>query len=655
MLKLLILILISFCLPHPTFSNPINLPKLHAWYDDMLIRIHTAGNQIRQLSNSGIRTVTKTKSDGTSKHSPVTIADVASDKLLRTTATHSEIFPVIDEESSSNPSDSIQFANQNTFTWIDPLDATKEFSQGLDEYVSVMACVTHYGTPVAGIIYFPFRNETWGARIIDSDKHWDLVHAPKDWKLPLLPALVRKVIVSRTKSHLRPKYSRENDNDNSNGKDNRNVKPDLNINVHLSNKIDQLYAGGAGYKVVEVLSSRVGAYAHTTLIKGWDVCAGDAMLRAAGGEMVDLNGKPLVYKPEDSSQRNGILAILHTDLVLRRHLLTIDGGTNEEDDQGDDGDEKEEATQKKTKKKKKVQLGPLLGMITFVAILRAILPKYWYSKDDSKSGKSSKSSVSIEPKIKTTKQNGSNTVLIKENTWKHLIFCAIGIQVCYLAWGTAQERLMSHSYNGEHFQYSSVLLLINKILSASLAVVLLTQAQYTQQGNGRMTLKDVLFQTAPPLLYSYAALANGISSWCQYEALKHTIFPVVVVFKASKMIPVMLIGSHSFFGKTYPTSDYIVAAIIAVGVTLALVGGSSYSSNSSGNSGSGGISGISGSGSEFKGLFLMLGYVCFDSFTSNWQSYIFKTYKSSSLHMMFAANSFSSLILGFTVSFLMLF
>jgi len=181
------------------------------------------------------------------------------------------------------------------------------------------------------------------------------------------------------------------------------------------------------------------------------------------------------------------------------------------------------------------------------------------------------------------------------------------------------------------------------MLSACLAVFLITRSSSnTSKIIGVSSLKNILFQTAPPLLYSYAALANGISSWCQYEALKHTIFPVVVVFKASKMIPVMLIGSLNFFGKKYPTSDYLVAAIIAFGVTMALTGGGGKAGSSSGGSDDNGSI-------NMKGLLLMLGYVIADSFTSNWQSYVFKTYKSTSLHMMFAANSFSSLILAFTV------
>ena len=44
--------------------------------------------------------------------------------------------------------------------WIDPLDATKEYIEGLTQYTTVMIGIAVDGTPVAGIIHKPFLVET---------------------------------------------------------------------------------------------------------------------------------------------------------------------------------------------------------------------------------------------------------------------------------------------------------------------------------------------------------------------------------------------------------------------------------------------------------------------------------------------------------------
>lgn len=44
--------------------------------------------------------------------------------------------------------------------YIDPLDATQEYSENLIQYVTVMFCLVVQGKPKAGIIHNPFINET---------------------------------------------------------------------------------------------------------------------------------------------------------------------------------------------------------------------------------------------------------------------------------------------------------------------------------------------------------------------------------------------------------------------------------------------------------------------------------------------------------------
>lgn len=223
-------------------------------------------------------------------------------------------------------------------------------------------------------------------------------------------------------------------------------------------------------------------------------------------------------------------------------------------------------------------------------------------------------------------------VLISAHGLKHswyiplmcvLVFVRLIPQASYLTWGVLQERVMTRSYGvgeagaegGERFKDSQFLVFMNRILA--LTVAGLWCALFKQPRHG-----------APMYKYSFASLSNVLSSWCQYEALKYISFPTQVLAKASKVIPVMLMGklvSH----KTYEYWEYLTAALISVGVSMFLLASSSDKHPST--------------VTTFSGVFILAGYIVFDSFTSNWQDNLFK-HKMSSVQMMFGVNLFSCML-----------
>ena len=65
--------------------------------------------------------------------------------------------------------------------------------------------------------------------------------------------------------------------------------------------------------MLRVINGSIDAYVHTTRIKKWDVCAGNAILNAVGGHMTTLTGQTLDYQDTENPQNNdGLLATMRS-------------------------------------------------------------------------------------------------------------------------------------------------------------------------------------------------------------------------------------------------------------------------------------------------------------------------------------------------------
>lgn len=77
-----------------------------------------------------------------------------------------------------------------------------------------------------------------------------------------------------------------------------------------------------GYKILEVIEGRADAYVHTTRIKKWDICAGNAILSAFHGKMTTLEGAFIDYSSRrEVVNNNGLLATLSDHYkYLEQHI-----------------------------------------------------------------------------------------------------------------------------------------------------------------------------------------------------------------------------------------------------------------------------------------------------------------------------------------------
>ncbi|PIY96834.1 MAG: hypothetical protein COY66_02815 [Candidatus Kerfeldbacteria bacterium CG_4_10_14_0_8_um_filter_42_10] len=78
--------------------------------------------------------------------------------------------------------------------------------------------------------------------------------------------------------------------------------------------------GAAGYKLAQIAKGnqdlwiRMGKPCHE-----WDICAGDIIIKEAGGKITDFKGKELLYNQRDSEKNN----ILVTNSIVHQSVLDI--------------------------------------------------------------------------------------------------------------------------------------------------------------------------------------------------------------------------------------------------------------------------------------------------------------------------------------------
>merc|ERR1719198_97001 len=140
--------------------------------------------------------------------------------------------------------------------------------------------------------------------------------------------------------------------------------------------------------------------------------------------------------------------------------------------------------------------------------------------------------------------------------------------------------------------------------------------------------------SAPLWKYLAISFSNVYASACQYEALKFVSFPVQMLGKSFKMMPVMVWGML-VSGKRYNLTDWMVALMVTGGVTEFLMTGPIASHSTTENSS--------------RGLLLLVAFLVLDGFTSTFQEKLFKEHATTKYNQMLYVNLGSCLISSWTL------
>ncbi|KAM3575520.1 hypothetical protein VYU27_002513 [Nannochloropsis oceanica] len=176
----------------------------------------------------------------------------------------------------------------------------------------------------------------------------------------------------------------------------------------------------------------------------------------------------------------------------------------------------------------------------------------------SSSGSSSKSRKSLAVVRRSSSQMDINTT--GGMIW--LVVCFIGIMGSFIAYGIVMEFATS----GGRKLHELSLIFVTSLLYSGTAYV------------GRYVRAEKPTTVAPSRLMVLAMTSMG-STYCSVRSLRYVIYPVQVLAKSCKPIPVMLMGA--IMGKKYPLKKYVNVLIITAGVAMFMMGKQSNNSNSS--------------------------------------------------------------------------
>ncbi|MGO4355673.1 3'(2'),5'-bisphosphate nucleotidase CysQ [Rhizobium sp. RAF36] len=225
-----------------------------------------AGRKIIEIFRAGYHV--STKADET----PVTLADHEAEKIIlaHLSREYPDI-PVIAEESVA--AGHIPDIGEKPFFLVDPLDGTREFVDKRKEFTVNIAYIEN-GIPVAGIVYAPALGVAFAGESGSAEK----LHVGQDFTVDR-----RETVTVRDEpEHRLALASRCH---NSPATDSFLAKHDISECTNI----------GSSLKFCLLAEGKADVYPRFTRTMEWDTAAGDAVLRAAGGTTLTLDGLPLTY------------------------------------------------------------------------------------------------------------------------------------------------------------------------------------------------------------------------------------------------------------------------------------------------------------------------------------------------------------------------
>jgi len=241
---------------------------LQALLPDLIAVSRRAGDAILEVYGQNF-SVTHKADD-----SPLTQADLASHVIIRDTlAKLTPDVPLLSEESAD-----IDFQTRSGWRqyWlVDPLDGTREFVNRNGEFTVNIALIRNH-QPVCGIVHVPVSGVTYTGIANDGARRYAAGQEPVAIKVR--QPCPSPIVVVGSRSHANPR-----------------------LEQHLASLGDyELVSMGSSLKFCLLAEGNADFYPRLGPTSEWDTAAAHAVVTAAGGRIIKLNGEPLEYNRKES-------------------------------------------------------------------------------------------------------------------------------------------------------------------------------------------------------------------------------------------------------------------------------------------------------------------------------------------------------------------
>ena len=222
--------------------------------------------------------IKKVKSDNT----PVTNGDIeVNDILTKKISELTPEIPIVSEESSQNKENK----NLENFWLIDPIDGTYDYINNLDEF-TINAGLIINKKPAAGLIYAPAKKRMFYS--YGFNESYELTdNKLKKLKCEKLtdPEIIKVLVYSE------------------------NIKPEIK-KIHKELGVTDFKKMKSSLKFCVIAAGEFDGYVAEPRACEWDIAAGHAILKNAGGVITDFNGNEFLYGKSDFK---------NTSLILKRN------------------------------------------------------------------------------------------------------------------------------------------------------------------------------------------------------------------------------------------------------------------------------------------------------------------------------------------------